>query len=259
MDEYLARKIKQANIEYYSKKAKDYDFADPEKQFSEANKQRVRCNLIKISKATNRGRLLDIGSGTGFISKLASPYFDEIYALDSSREMLEVQKRKKIPNVKMAVGDAEKLPFDSNYFDVCTTYSVLHHLPSLEPAFREIYRVLKPGGIYYNDQDPNRFFEKGIYRIAKLFMRSKDELSTDAEILNLAEYYAMHGGISPSFLEAALKKAGFTKVKIEYYDFAFRNFINKILGNRSDCFIRLLNHPPFNKLFFAKIKFEARK
>lgn len=44
------------------------------------------------------------------------------------------------------VGDAEKLPFDSNQFDLGYSFGVLHHSPNTELAVRELVRVIRPGG-----------------------------------------------------------------------------------------------------------------
>ena len=45
------------------------------------------------------------------------------------------------------VGDAEKLPFEDNSFDIVYSWGVLHHSPDTQQAIHEVYRVLRPGGI----------------------------------------------------------------------------------------------------------------
>ena len=46
----------------------------------------------------------------------------------------------------MSVGDAEKLVFDDNYFDIVYSWGVIHHSPNTPQAISEILRVLRPGG-----------------------------------------------------------------------------------------------------------------
>jgi ubiquinone/menaquinone biosynthesis C-methylase UbiE len=43
-------------------------------------------------------------------------------------------------------GDAESLPFEDNSFDVVYSNGVLHHVPDIQKAFQEVFRVLRPGG-----------------------------------------------------------------------------------------------------------------
>jgi ubiquinone/menaquinone biosynthesis C-methylase UbiE len=50
-------------------------------------------------------------------------------------------------NSKLTVADAEHLPFGDNSFDIIYSWGVLHHSPDTAKAFKEVYRVLKPGGI----------------------------------------------------------------------------------------------------------------
>lgn len=47
---------------------------------------------------------------------------------------------------EVSVGDAEMLPFDDATFDVVYSWGVLHHTPDTVAAFREVRRVLRPGG-----------------------------------------------------------------------------------------------------------------
>ena len=48
----------------------------------------------------------------------------------------------------LRVSDAENLPFHDNEFDVVYSWGVLHHSPDTAQAFREAFRVLRPGGIF---------------------------------------------------------------------------------------------------------------
>lgn len=87
-----------------------------------------------------RGKILDVGCGTGIIHDLY-PNLD-IMGIDVSQGMLAHHKGKH----KMA--SACNIPFRDDKFDSVVCRSVLHHIPETEKALKEIKRVLKPGGSF---------------------------------------------------------------------------------------------------------------
>lgn len=67
-------------------------------------------------------------------------------AIALTRERLELNS---VPRERYALhnSDAENLPFANDSFDIVYSWGVLHHTPDTARAFREMYRVLKPGGV----------------------------------------------------------------------------------------------------------------
>jgi SAM-dependent methyltransferase len=58
-------------------------------------------------------------------------------------------------NVRFDEGDAEKLPFDAEQFDVVTNVESSHSYPNLSEFYAEVFRVLVPGGYFlYTDSFP---------------------------------------------------------------------------------------------------------
>ena len=55
------------------------------------------------------------------------------------------------------VADAERLPYDNGEFDLVVGHAVLHHIPDVELAFREVLRVLRPGGRFVFAGEPTRY------------------------------------------------------------------------------------------------------
>jgi ubiquinone/menaquinone biosynthesis C-methylase UbiE len=94
---------------------------------------------------------LEVGCGTGFFSlnlKLAG-IIDECHVTDISPGMVQATVRNAerlgFP-VDGRTADAEVLPYDDDTFDLVVGHAVIHHIPDVERAFREMLRVLKPGG-----------------------------------------------------------------------------------------------------------------
>ena len=92
-------------------------------------------------------RVLDVACGTGLVAVEAAKILGSaanITCLDPSEGMLAVAKTKLAAT--FVLGRAEQMPFADNSFDFLTMGYALRHVTSLEEAFREYHRVLKPGG-----------------------------------------------------------------------------------------------------------------
>ena len=90
-------------------------------------------------------KILDIAAGTGSSSRPLVDKGAEVTALDFSQGMIE-QGRKQNKNIKFVQGDALKLPFEENSFDVTTISFGLRNTSSTEIALKEALRVTKVGG-----------------------------------------------------------------------------------------------------------------
>jgi ubiquinone/menaquinone biosynthesis C-methylase UbiE len=149
------KEVELANIKFFSANAFNYNKKEP--NYLPENKIRVRNILKNLSKRTSHKSMLDVGCGTGFILDLAFPYFQRLYGIDMTKAMLD-QVNLRNGKVKVFEENSEKIPFENDSFDACTAYGFLHHLYRLKPTFKEIYRCLKKGGIFYSDQDPNYYY-----------------------------------------------------------------------------------------------------
>lgn len=100
-------------------------------------------------------QILDLASGTGDLAAEAARELlplGNVVACDLSHPMLRFGKRKlaKHPafcwHVEFAQGKAEALPFASGVFHAATMGFALRNVTNLDASFRELTRVLKPGG-----------------------------------------------------------------------------------------------------------------
>jgi demethylmenaquinone methyltransferase/2-methoxy-6-polyprenyl-1,4-benzoquinol methylase len=90
-------------------------------------------------------RILDVAAGTGASSASLARNGASVVALDFSAGMIE-EWRKRNPKIEFVEGDAEKLPFGDDAFDVVTISFGLRNVANPKAALAEMYRVLKPGG-----------------------------------------------------------------------------------------------------------------
>lgn len=92
-------------------------------------------------------KVLEIGVGTGNLSKRFLEHQYDIIGIDQSREMLNVAKEKFL-KLKLRLGDFLNIPFENGKFDVVVSTYAFHHLREEEKgiAIREMIRVLKDNG-----------------------------------------------------------------------------------------------------------------
>ena len=111
---------------------------------------RVRRTIVTsivakhVKKASRPLRILDVGCGTGaLLSELQT--FGTVDGLDKSADAVAYCATRGLAAV--VVGDAERLPYQDETFDVVIALDVLEHLPDDSIGSRELARVLKKGGI----------------------------------------------------------------------------------------------------------------
>lgn len=93
---------------------------------------------------------LDLGCGTGEMMRLILQQNKDksLYGIDLSEKMLEVAKEKLGNHVNLILSDSEQLPFSDSFFDVVYCNDPFHHYPAPDKVLSEVYRVLKPNGIF---------------------------------------------------------------------------------------------------------------
>lgn len=218
--------IREANIRFYTLLGDSYA---KEPHYKPENIKRVRRILKRIQEETQGDHLLDMGCGTGFIIDIARKYFKVIRGVDITPAMLS---KVNITGHDIEVSDcpSDRTSFADDYFDVCTVYSVLHHLDGVEGTFKEAYRVLKAGGILYTDLDPNYYFWEALRglpsgKYSSIIDREIKSVAGDVfEIENMDKELLMlaaplkytQGGFKEEYLKSAVIEAGFSKCSIEY-------------------------------------------
>ncbi len=110
-------------------------------------------NPIALASIKAGETVLDLGSGAGFDCFLASNKVGpdgKVIGVDMTPEMVAKAKANAskggYKNVEFRYGEIEKLPVEDNTIDVIISNCVINLVPDKEKAFKEAFRVLKPGG-----------------------------------------------------------------------------------------------------------------
>jgi ubiquinone/menaquinone biosynthesis C-methylase UbiE len=158
--------------------------------------------------------VLEIAAGTGRVTRHLReqlPSSVKLVASDLSPDMLEVAKKKFTPDQKVewAVADMQHLPFESNSFDLVVCQYGIMFPPDKQRVFEEVYRVLKPGGVFlfstWEKTDRVEIF-KIIYNDHVIpFFASEDPA-------RFVVPFSLH---NPDQLKTFVTKAGFSQEKIE--------------------------------------------
>jgi len=152
-------------------------------------------------------KILDLGCGTGDLTKKMQEDGVEVMGIDSSLEMVNAAKAK-FPTINFQQADARQLPF-TNSFDAVFSNAVLHWIPEKEKAIASIHQALKTGGrmvVEFGGKD----------NIQLMWTALKKEL--------LQRGYTENANINfwyfPSIGEYAtlLEKQGFRVVKAAHFD-----------------------------------------
>ncbi|MDA8596022.1 bifunctional demethylmenaquinone methyltransferase/2-methoxy-6-polyprenyl-1,4-benzoquinol methylase UbiE [Flavobacteriaceae bacterium] len=150
-----------------------------------------RKKVVALIKKSGAKSVLDIATGTGDLAIMIAENTEakKVIGLDISSGMLEVGKEKVSQaalndKIEMVLGDSEKLPFEENSFDAITVSYGVRNFEDLNQGLSEIYRVLKPGGLFVvlETSVPTKFpFKQGYFvysktllpLIGKLFSKDK--------------------------------------------------------------------------------------
>jgi len=108
----------------------------------------TRQTIPLLLEAAHIGRgshVLEIGSGPGHVAHALTEAGAIVTGVDFSAQMVAVARRQ-YPGITFHEADAEQLPFEAGTFDAVVSNFVVHHLARPTVVFREVGRVLKPGG-----------------------------------------------------------------------------------------------------------------
>jgi len=164
------------------------------------------CGIPTEFALINEGDVvLDLGSGAGndcFVARELTGVSGKVIGLDMTEIMIEKARinadKLGFNNVEFRLGDIEFMPIGGESIDVIVSNCVLNLVPDKEKAFKESYRVLKPGGHF---------------SVSDVVLRG----NLPEKLKNDAEMYAgcVSGAIQMDDYIGIIYETGFTDVKVQ--------------------------------------------
>ena len=231
---------KLANVLYHDWEAGSYD-----DKWSISYDQRCidyaadRFRLVAGEARWPYGRALELGSGTGFflLNLMQAGVATRGSVTDLSPGMVAAALRNAEHlglDVDGRVADAERIPYGDGEFDLVVGHAVLHHIPDVELALREVLRVLRPGGRFVFAGEPTTVGDAYARRLGALtwkatttltrlpalagWRRPQAELDESSRAAALEAVVDIHT-FDPAGLEDTARRAGALDVRVVTEEF----------------------------------------
>lgn len=165
----------------YGKTVSTHERGD-EQYFVDLERQRYRSHvhLLPWIKTMMPGRtVLEIGSGVGLDSYAMAMHGLSVTAVDLTQVAASTVNQRFVRNGvagQFAVADAAHLPFPDNSYDYVYSFGVLHHAADTTLTIREVYRVLRPGGMAKIMLYHRRSLNEIVHRLVRVPFEEKDAL-----------------------------------------------------------------------------------
>jgi len=163
-------------------------------------------------------RVVDVGAGEGYFSKMVGEYIHSCTQRPPSETLSACDLFPSLFRYRAVtcdpIGPDGRLPYGDASFDVVCSLEVIEHIEDQFAFVRELYRILKPGGVavistpnVLNINSRLRFLHSGFgVLFDPLLLSSNDPVHTSGHIHPVTYYY----------LAYQLHRAGFTTVTVEY-------------------------------------------
>ena len=171
------------------------------------NKRDFLNFFIELCKPRSDFVALDVGCGTGIVTRELSLKVKKVIGIDLSMDMIKraIQNGERgDPNLKpeYIYGDARCMIFPDSNFDLVTARMSFHHIDNVTKAMEEVYRVLKEGGrfILCEGVPPDH---KTRQRYEEIFaLKEKRHTFSEAELINMFHWVGFKNIIlAPFFMK----------------------------------------------------------
>lgn len=215
-----------------------------DRKYEDAADRMAICRLLPAE----MGKFADIAGGYGRLADEYLPRAKEAILFDYSKTELKQAEELYGKKLHTKAGDIYALPFKDDELDALMMVRATHHFSNMKKVTKELFRVLKPGGIAVIEVANKRTLPKMFrYWLKKSdinpFSREPSTLSN----LNKSGFYNYH----PSYIEGIFKDAGFEITEI----LSVSNFrsatLKKLFGTKNLVRLEKIVQKPLGKIRFA--------
>lgn len=178
-------------------------------------------------------KALDVGCGGGFSCEYMAARGVSVSGIDQSQKCIEAATQHAIINgfeIEYRCGVAEQMPYADQSFDVVVCVDVLEHVEDVNRVIAEIFRILKPNGLFFFDTI-NRNFKS---RLVMIWLMENILGEIEPGVHDWNKF------IKPVEIVKLLHQSGFADIEIKGFDIfgeALRlNFVNYLKYKQTGAF-----------------------
>lgn len=223
------------------------------------SKEQLEVFLKECGIEKKEGNLLEIGFKNGYFLENARKEGFNVHGTEISEQYFN-ETKKCFPEINIALEKNNKIPYEDNSMDFVVSFQVLEHVSSLNELIKEIYRVLKPGGVMYHVCPNYNSFYEGHYNVIWFPFLGKKTGRLYLKLLGkYGKYYETLNIIKPSSVKKKLLNMNFEVKSLGKKEFKNNfnfNQIRKIQVNaiRKACHF-FLQVNLFKKIFLSTLTF----
>lgn len=211
--------IKHRVAHYWSHRAEGFE-TQRLREYESEKRERWLAEFQKYLPQGKPLRVLDVGTGTGFFACLLAAEGHEVTGIDLTPDMIAHAEHMAAVlglDAGFSVMDAENPQYESESFDVLVTRNLTWTLPHLEKAYREWYRILRPGGVLVNfdadysaaleNEEEHELPENHAHKLVPDFLHEENEAIT----MEVGAYHQPR----PQWDVQLLAEAGFERIIVD--------------------------------------------